>query len=98
VWSSSFVSSRKIGSAHRPARDLGEVAEWKAQVTGSLAARSIDEPQLRQVAIASILAGIALGDEKARKDAALAEEPLEALVRRCFPAFQRAARIGIEAC
>jgi hypothetical protein len=63
-----------------------------------LGALRTDQPKFGKIPIASVPAGIALGDEDARENAALAQEAFEALMRSCSPAFQRAALIGIDAC
>ena len=82
---------------HRPARNRGERTQRECQIAGRLAARRIDKAQFRQIAIAALLAVVALGDHQAGEDATLAQQPLEALVRRRLPSGNRTARVRIDA-
>ena len=62
-----------------------------------LARRRIDQPQFGRISVFTILAFLLFGDEQPGEYAGLAQQTLEALMRRRLPAFQRAARIGIDA-
>ena len=64
---------------HRPAADVAERAKRKLQPAAGLAARRVDEAQF------------AVGQQKSGRHAGLAQQPLELLVRRRLPAFERAA-------
>ncbi len=69
---------------HRPAGDGRERADRPGDPAGGLAARGVDE------------ADLLVPDENAGADAALAQQPLETLVRRRLPAVSRAALAGID--
>ena len=90
--SGASLCSRKAGedeleaAEHRPAADLAERAQRKRQPAARLAARRVDEAQL------------AVGQQEARSGTpVLAQQPLQPLVRRRLPAFERAALFGIHA-
>ena len=82
---------------HRPAGDGGERAQRKCQIARGLARRRVDQPQFRRIVILAILAFVLLGDEQPGEDACLAQQSLEALMRRCLPAFEGSAPIRIDA-
>jgi hypothetical protein len=66
-------------------------------VTGSLAARGIDQPQLGQVAILAVAWVVPFGDEQPGEHAGFAQQPLEALMRRRLPPVRGATPIGVDA-
>ena len=70
---------------HRAAANVAERAKRKLQPAAGLPARRIDEAQF------------AVGQQKSGRHAGLAQQPLELLMRRCLPAFERAALIGVHA-
>ena len=71
---------------HRPAADFAERAERKRQPAAGLAARSVNERAIRSSV-----------EQEADRDLGFAQQALEPLVRRRFPAFERAALLGIDA-
>ena len=83
------VEQELEAAEHRPAGDGRERAQREGQIAGGLAARRIDEPQLGHVAILAVAWIVPLGDQQAGEDAGLAQQPLEALMRRRLPAVER---------
>lgn len=79
------VEQQFEAAQHRPAGDRAQRSQRKVEIARTLAARRIDQPQRL------------VRDHEAGEDAGLAQQPLEALMRRGFPAFERAACVRIDA-
>ncbi|MER9712744.1 hypothetical protein NKJ13_21110 [Mesorhizobium sp. M0174] len=66
-------------------------------MAGGFAARRIDQAELRIGTNLTVLALLALGNQQPGKDAGVAEQALEPLVRGRLPAIERLAGVGIDA-
>ena len=69
---------------HGPATDVAERTERKLQPAAGLAARGLYEPQF------------AIGQQQAGRHSGFAQQPLQLLVWRRLPAFERAAPLGLD--
>jgi hypothetical protein len=82
---------------HGPTGHRAEFSQRKRQVTRGLAARGIDQPQLRRVSILAVLRLFLFRDEQPSEDAGFAQQPLESLMRRRLPSVSGTSRIRIDA-
>ena len=78
------VEQQLQAAEHRPAGDRPQRSQRKCEVTRCLTARRIDQSQ-RMV-----------GDQQTGEDACVAQQPLEALMRRRLPPLEGASRIRVD--
>jgi hypothetical protein len=92
-----FAFQRRLmyfqAAEHRPTGNNGHRPDRKALMAGSLSAWGIDQPKLRTIPDLAVRAFVPFGNQQTGKDVGIAQQPLEALVRRRV----LAARMGLKA-
>lgn len=82
---------------HGPTGDHRHGPDWKTLMARRLAARRIDQAKLGIAPNLAILSVVPLGDQQAGKDAGVAQQPLETLMRRRLPAIKGIPGVRIDA-
>ena len=90
------IEQQLQAAEHRSAGDHRHGPDRKTLIARRLAARRIDQAEFGIGANLAILALIPLRNQQPGKDAGVAQQPLETLMRRRLPAVERVPGIGID--